>query len=170
MLVTLIAAFAGDRILGSDAGGIPWDHPRDRAHFRAFTKGKWLLVGRKTYAEMEGWFGERTSLVLTRDRSFRPHRPADRVVASPAEALGLADRSGARELLVCGGAKVYAALLPFAHRLVLTRIDLSVEPGGALRFPEFEASGEWSLEYAETWPTGEGGAPPARLEIYRRRG
>src|SRR5690606_10330579 len=152
---------------GSDSGGIPWDLPRDRAHFRERTAGRWLLVGRRTYLEMEGWFGERVPIVLTRQPGFRPHHPGHRVAASPAAALALARAGGAGELLVCGGAQVYAATLPLADRLVLTRIGLRPEVPDPVRFPDFEGSGEWRLRYAETWPAADGG-PSARREVYER--
>jgi len=164
MLVSLIAALAHDRVIGSSTGRIPWDLPRDRAHFRQRTEGRWLLVGRTTYLEMEGWFGSRSPIVLTRDSEFSPHHPSHRIATSPAAAIDLARRNGARELLVCGGAGVYAATLPFADRLLLTRIDLAPAIPDPVRFPDFESSGEWTLRHAESWDT----CPAARYEVYGR--
>ncbi len=167
-MLTLIAALAEDRVIGSASGGIPWDLPRDRAHFRARTEGRWLLVGRRTYAEMEGWFGDRTPIILTKQPDFRPRHPAHRVVASPAAALDLARANGVGELIVCGGAEVYAATLPLAGCLVLTRIGLHVDIPDPVRFPDFESSGEWRLSHTETWPAADGG-PAARCEIHARK-
>lgn len=169
MLLTLVAALAEDRVIGSASGGIPWDLPRDRTHFRARTAGRWLLVGRRTYEEMEGWFGERTPVVLTTQPNFRPRKPAHRTAPTPAAAIDLARANGVAELLVCGGAQVYAATLPFADRLVLTRIDLHVTIPDPVRFPDFESSGEWRLRHAESWPA-EGAAPAARCEVHERTG
>ncbi len=165
MLVSLIAALAEGRILGSARGGIPWDHPRDRAHFRAATTGKWVLVGRRTYEEMEGWFGDRTPVVLSRDPGFRPRWPAHRCAPSMAAALDLVAANGAGELIVCGGARVYAAALPFADRLLLTRLALTVAVDDPLRFPDFDSAGRWRLVHAEAWPEA-GGVPAARFEIH----
>lgn len=167
MIVTLIAALDRDRVIGTTSGKIPWDLPRDREHFRAYTAGKWLLVGRLTYGEMEGWFGDRTPLVLTRDPAFRSHSPAHRPVGSVAAAMDLARASGAAELVVCGGAEVYARTLSFADRLVLTRLELEVGTPGAVRFPDFEAEPAWRLRHLESWPP-EAGLPRARLEVHER--
>lgn len=167
MLVSLIAALASGRIIGSASGKIPWDHPRDRASFRAHTAGKWLLVGRRTYGEMEGWFGDRIPIVLTRDTSFRTFSPAHRVAADPAMALALARNHGAKALLVCGGAGVYASLLPFADRLLLTRLDLEVQVADPVRFPDFEGSGHWKLVHLEHWPAVPGNVA-ARYEVHVR--
>lgn len=169
MIVTLIAALAGDRVIGEASGRIPWDHPRDRAHFRARTAGHWLLVGRRTYAEMEGWFGDRTPVVLTRDTAFRPFSPAHRLASSVPAALDFARASGVTELFVCGGATVYAATLPHADRLLLTRLSLSLQVAEPVQFPDFASTGQWRLQSLEHWPAGES-TSPARLETHVRTG
>lgn len=167
MHVILVAALAEDRVIGAASGRIPWEHPRDREHFRARTSGAWLLLGSRTYREMEAWFGNRTPIVLTRQRAFRPAHPSHRTAPFPAAAIDLARANGAPELLVCGGAAVYAATLPFADRLVLTRIALRPDIADPLRFPDFEASGEWRLRHVETWPAA-GGIPAACCEVHER--
>ncbi len=167
MLVSLLAAMDRDRVIGSAAGKIPWDLPRDREHFRARTAGRWLLVGRATYSEMEGWFGDRVPLVLTRNTSLHPFEPSHRVVSSPGEACALALAAGVDELVVIGGGKVFEATLTLADQILLTRIDLSSRVTDPVRFPEFEDSGEWTLTHAEDWPGGVG-VPDARYEVYQR--
>lgn len=167
MLVSLLAALDQNRVIGSTAGKLPWDLPRDREHFRARTEGRWLLAGRRTYSEMEGWFGTRVPLVLTRDASFETFEPSHRLVSSPAEAVALANANGEEELVVIGGGAVFEATMTLADQLLLTRIDLEADVAEPVYFPEFEESGEWSLAHAEDWP-GENGAPDARYEVHVR--
>ncbi|MCB1206246.1 MAG: dihydrofolate reductase [Verrucomicrobiae bacterium] len=167
MIVSLIAALASDRVIGSASGKIPWDHPRDRVHFRTRTAGNWLLVGRRTYDEMEGWFGKRIPIVLTRDPDFRPFSPAHRVARDPAAALALARGNGAKELIVCGGAEIFASLLPFSDRLLLTRLDLVAQVPDPVRFPDFSKSGDWKLAYLEQW-SGDAENIAARYEVHER--
>lgn len=168
MIVSLIAALAEDRVIGSVGGGIPWEHPRDRAHFRARTAGRWLLLGRRTYEEMRGWFGERTPIVLSRNGRLALQHPSHRLASTVPEAISLARAGGTGELLVCGGASVYAESLPFADRLLLTRLDLRIDVTEPVRFPDFEAVRDWQLVHLERWPRTEN-AVAARFEIYRRR-
>lgn len=127
--LTLIAAISADGFI-SKGQGVPWDLPADRAHFRGCTQNKWLLLGRRTYEEMLGWFEDgHHALVLTRNPKFEVlHGGA---VSSVPEALRLAQ--GQRELVCCGGAEVYAAALPHAHRLVITQVHQIL--GGGLAFP-----------------------------------
>ena len=79
-------------------------------------------------------------------------------------------RNGASELVVCGGAGVFAAVIGLAHRLVITRIGKPIELADPVFFPDFEPSGDWKPEYAETWPRDAENSAAMRLEIYRRRG
>lgn len=129
--ITLIAAISADGYL-SRGRGVPWDLPADKSHFRAYTSGKWLLLGRTTYEEMRGWFRDHQPLVMTRDSSFEP-KPGLRVT-SVSEALSLAQKAGQAELVVCGGAQIYAEAMPWAHSLIVTHVDQIL--GAGLPFPK----------------------------------
>ena len=48
MKFILVAAMAKNRVIGKN-NGLPWDIPEELADFRAFTQGKTILMGRKTY-------------------------------------------------------------------------------------------------------------------------
>lgn len=147
MIVSLIAAMDENRVIGSGDGFIPWDLPRDKEHFRSYTAGRWMLLGRTTYEEMEGWFTTQVPVVVT----SRADYPARRVAHSVPEAVAMARRNGATELVVGGGGALFASALPHADRLVLTRIDGTFDVTEPVYFPEFESSGEWRPTYRETW-------------------
>lgn len=138
MRITLIAAVAGNRVIGND-GTIPWRLPADLAHFKRTTLGHTLVMGRRTF-ESTGALPGRRTLVLTRD----PDWTADPVgegrdalveaVHSLDQALDRARGEGETELFVCGGEAIYREALPKAHRMVLTRVE--AEPEGDTHFPE----------------------------------
>ncbi len=126
----------------ADSRGIPWKLPRDAAHFRSYTRGKWLLLGRKTFAEMHGWFdASHTPLVLSSSCGWHPDIGC--VVASVPQALAMGEAAAVPEIVCCGGAQTYAAALPYADRMVLTMIE-HVYPAdtGAVYFPKWNPS-EW---------------------------
>lgn len=134
VLLSLIAAVSADGFI-SRSTGVPWDLPEDRAQFRAYTRDKWLLLGRRTYGEMLGWFRPgHHPLVLSREPDWRPAWGAR--VASVPEALALAEQAGCPELVVCGGGQAYALALPWVRRLILTRVDESL--GAGVAFPEID--------------------------------
>ena len=119
------------------AGGIPWRIPEDFAHFKRVTLGHTLVMGRATYDSIGRPLPGRTTIVLTRDPRGRP--TACRSPPSLDEALALAaDLPG--EVMVAGGAAVYAAALPVADAQILTEVHLS--PEGDTCYPEWDRS-EW---------------------------
>lgn len=157
--ITLIAVISEDGYISSGTG-VPWDLPADKAHFRAYTAGKWLLLGRRTYEEMLGWFADHTPLVLTRQASYSP--PVGRCVGSLGEAVALAASDGQHELVVCGGSAAYAASIGQATRLILTRVQVRL--GSGVPFPLNQMSGDWQTVSRQH----HSGSPSFEIEIMER--
>jgi len=151
----------------ADARGIPWKLPHDVAHFRDYTRGKWLLLGRRTFAEMRGWFDSgHTPLVLSSSCGWDPD--IGRVVASVPQALALGEAVGEPEIVCCGGAQTYAAALPYAERMVLTLIERSHVPDtGAVYFPNW-LPGEWRTISESALPRDHSEEPFARVVVMER--
>ncbi|MEM9017977.1 MAG: dihydrofolate reductase [Verrucomicrobiota bacterium] len=164
MLVSLIAAVSSDGYIARKGGGIPWSLPRDKAHFRSYTRGKWMLVGRRTYEEMTGWFGDRIPIVLSESEE-KLNLPTSHLGASSvAEAVSLAQSSGASELVVSGGAAVYEAAGTQIQLQILTRVDFEIGEGVA--FPSLP--GEWIRTYREDWPADDENPYEASFEVLER--
>lgn len=162
-LVSLIAAISADGFI-SRGEGVPWSLPRDKRHFRAYTAGKWLLLGRKTFEEMIGWFREdQMPLVRSRDAGYQP--VVGRRVASVTEAIDLAEAAGKAELVVVGGSSVFDAAMAHAHRLVITHVDEIL--GGGVAFPKFSAE-EWEPISREAHGVDEEHAQSFEIVVYER--
>lgn len=136
--LTLIAAVARQRAIGR-ANTLPWHLPEDLRYFRAMTKGKPVIMGRKTWESLPEAFRPlpgRRNIVVTRDAQYVADGAT--VVHSLAEAAAAA---GAEEAFVIGGAELYAQALPLATRLLLTEIEIDVADADAF-FPAFSHR-EW---------------------------
>ena len=132
--ITLVAAVADNGVIGA-SGGIPWRIPEDFAHFKRATLGHTLVMGRATYDSIGRALPGRTTIVLTRDPFWSA--PDVEVAASLEDALALAaDLQG--EVMVAGGAAVYAAALPVADAQILTEVHLS--PEGDTFYPDWDRS------------------------------
>lgn len=131
--ITLVAAVADNGVIGAD-GGMPWHLPADLAHFKQLTMGKPILMGRLTWESIGKPLPGRKNLVLTRDSHW--HADGAVRVASIDEALRVAAKDGASELMVIGGAEVYRQALPRADRIYMTRVH--AEPWGDTLFPEMD--------------------------------
>ena len=142
--VVLVAAVADNGVIGAD-GAIPWHLPEDFAHFKATTMGHTLLMGRATYESIGRPLPGRETVVLTRDAAWSAE--GVRTVAALPDALVLAeDLPG--DVMVVGGAAVYAAALPLADAQVLTEVHRS--PEGDTHYPAFEPE-EWREERREAF-------------------
>lgn len=126
MTVTLIAAHSENRVL-SAGGRLPWHLPDEVRHFRTNCAEKWIIAGRRTWSQMDGWFQpDQTPVVITRDPSLKI--PNGYSAPTVEHALALAKARGAEECVVIGGARVFTAALPHADRLILTVVH-AILPG-----------------------------------------
>ena len=159
-LSLLVAASENDVIGRGNA--LPWHLPDDLKHFKALTLGKPILMGRRTFESIGRALPGRVSVVLT--RSGWSH-PEVQVVHSLTEALERT--TGAPELVVIGGAQVFALAAERATRLYLTRVHAQIEGdtflpdlGGGWREIERQAHpADTRHAYAMTFSTLERDAP-----------
>ncbi len=151
----------------ADSCGIPWKLANDAAHFRDYTRGKWLLLGRKTFAEMHGWFDAgHTPLVLSSNCGWEPDN--GHVIASVPQALAMGETAAVSEIVCCGGAQTYAAALPHADRMVLTLIEQTYSANrGAVYFPKWNPS-EWQTLSDSALPRDAAEELAARVLVMER--
>lgn len=126
--LALVAALATNGVIGR-GGALPWHLPDDLRHFKAVTLGKPVLMGRRTFESIGRPLPGRRNLVL----SSGPDIAVSGVetVRNLQEALQRC--AACEEVCVIGGAVLYAAALPLAQILYLTRVHAEVE--GDVRFP-----------------------------------
>ena len=135
MKISLIVAVAENGVIGRN-GALPWHVPSDLKTFRRVTMGRPVIMGRKTYASIGKPLPGRDNIVVTRDAGFSA-AGTDRA-ASIDEALDIGRRKAAErgvdEIMVIGGAEIFALSLPLADRIYLTRIH--AHPDGDVTLPE----------------------------------
>lgn len=140
--LSLIWAMDENRLIGSD-NRMPWHLPADMQWFRRQTMGKPVLMGRKTFDSIGRPLPGRTNIILTRQSDL--HIEGCTVVHSLAGAGEAVP--AAEEIMVIGGAEIYALLLPLARRLYMTRIHHTFE--GDAWFPAFDLSAWRQLHFEE---------------------
>lgn len=88
MIISLVAAMDENHVIGN-AGGIPWYVPAEMRHFRQLTRGKPVIMGRKTFESIgkRALLG-RHNIVMTRDTQLKAEGVT--VVHSIEEALNAA--------------------------------------------------------------------------------
>ena len=159
-IVSLVAAVAENGVIGR-AGGLPWRLPDDWKFFKQLTVDHTVIMGRKTFDEIQRPLANRRNVVISRNPAFRPHGVT--VVPSLREALALGATEP--EVFVIGGAEVYRQALPRADRLYLTVVHADVE--GDTFFPKYDSAG-WALEEERHHPADEKHAYPFTFRRYTR--
>ena len=134
-MLSLIVARSHEAAIGR-GGDIPWHAPEDLAFFKRETLGGAVIMGRRTWESLP----------------FKPLKNRDNIVVSATmtedfavptleAALARAALLGHRRIYAIGGARIYAAALPLADRLLITEVDLSI-PDADTFFPPFPAD-DW---------------------------
>jgi dihydrofolate reductase len=161
MRISIVVAVAANGVIGRD-NALPWHLPADLRHFREITLGKPVVMGRRTYESIGRPLQGRVNIVVTRRPAFRA---PGCVVVNSAEAALRAAR-GAAEVMVIGGATLYAELLPRATRIYLTLVHAVMD--GDTRFPELPGD-EWvEAEREDHEPDARNPCPFSFLLLERR--
>ncbi|MDJ0777784.1 MAG: dihydrofolate reductase [Gammaproteobacteria bacterium] len=135
--VSMIVAMDENRLIGRD-NALPWHLPADLAHFKRTTMGKPIVMGRKTWQSIGRPLPGRQNIVVTRNPDFTA--AGCDLADSIESALALA--GDVDEIMLIGGAGLYAQAMPLASRLYLTLIHHRFAQGDAW-FPEIGA--DWTI-------------------------
>ena len=140
-MISIIAAMDLKSCIGKN-GKLPWHIPEDLKYFREVTRGKPVVMGRKTWESLPGKLPGRTNIVISRNSSM-VKEGFDFCTTDFKKALEYARLlSSSSEVIVIGGEEVYRQALPFADRLYLTLVHLLV--GGDRFFPAFREK-DWNM-------------------------
>lgn len=138
--IVLVVAVAKNDVIGH-RNALPWHIPGDLRRFRQITMGKPVVMGRKTYDSIGKPLPGRHNIVVT--RNGRWHADGVTAVPSLADAFAVAARDvqeagdgRIQEIMVIGGAGIFAAALSQAARIELTSVEL--EPEGDVFMPRLD--------------------------------
>ncbi len=164
MIISLVAAASDNNVIGKD-NWMPWDLPAELAHFRAYTRGKTVIMGRKTYDSVGRPMPNRHNIIVSRNTNLVI--PGVDVVSSIEFALDLAKKDPVEEICVIGGEQVYRSAMLYANRIVLSRIHTVIE-GGEAFFPDVDWS-QWTEISREEHPADPENALPYTMLVYERK-
>lgn len=116
--ITLVLAHDEAGAIGA-GDGLPWPRvAEDMKRFRDATRGRPVVMGRRTMDTLGRPLPWRNNIVVTRDRSWR----MDGVTVVHDIDGAIRAASGVHELMVIGGAEIYAQFISRADRILLTEI------------------------------------------------
>lgn len=142
MQIALIVALASNRVIGK-ANKMPWHLPGDLRYFKRVTLNKPVIMGRNTFESIGKPLPQRTNFIVSRNPDYKVAggivvpslEAALQTVADLYHTIEAPDDS---EVMIIGGAQLYAQALPLAQRLYLTEVQAA--PEGDTFFPVFDRS------------------------------
>jgi len=142
MKLSLIWAMSQNRVIGR-AGQLPWNLPDEMRFFAEKTRGKPVIMGRKTFESIGKPLPNRLNIVVT---STEIDEPTVTLCRHVPEAIDMGrtycTEHEIDELFVIGGSSIYRAALPLADKLYATTVQAQIE--GDTFFPEYDES-LWAL-------------------------
>lgn len=136
---TIVVAISDNYVIGKD-NDLIWHMPADLAHFKRVTKGKYVLMGRKSFESIGKPLPNRTNLIITRQPNYEAAGTV--VLGSLDEALHYSEQAGQEEAIILGGGQIYAEALErdLADEMIITEVKAMFE--GDTHFPDFDKS-QW---------------------------
>ncbi len=163
MIVSLIVAMDENRGIGIE-NRLPWRLADDLQRLKTLTWGHHIIMGRKTHESIGRPLPGRVNIVVTRNPDYQAE--GCRVVHSVAEALDLAEENGEEEAFVFGGESIFAAALPLARRIYLTRVHASTPTD--VFFPPFDES-QWEITHRSYHEADERNEFATTFEVLERK-
>ena len=131
MIISLIVAMDLNRVIGND-GDLPWRLSSDLKHFKKITMGKPIVMGRITHESIGRPLPGRENVVISRDKDYQTR---DCTVLHSLECV-YAKFHDTDEIMIMGGAELYAQTLDKAKRIYLTEVHAKMK--GDTYFPKFD--------------------------------
>lgn len=135
MKIILIAAEAANKVIGNN-GQMPWHIPEDLKHFKNETSSSAVIMGRKTFESIGSKpLPNRVNVIVSRqmDAGWIPPNGAHRVHSFKSAVKSLI-AANFEQAFVIGGEQLFRAAMPWASRIVLTKLYQSFE--GDTYFPD----------------------------------
>lgn len=133
MILSHIVAVSENDVIGVN-NDLPWDIPEDMKFFREKTKGKALIMGRKTFESVGHPLPKRLNIVVTRQKDYSPEGAV--VVGSVDEALKLCEAKTSEygdEVFIIGGGQIFKDTIDMVDIIYLTRIHKDYD--GDIKYP-----------------------------------
>lgn len=141
--MNLIAAVDRNWAIGKE-GRLLVSIPADQQMFREETKGKVVIMGRKTLESLPGGqpLHKRTNIILSRNPQYKVKGAT--VCGSVEEVLDAVKDYPAEDVFVIGGQEIYRQFLPYCDTAHITYIDYAYQADTFLQ--NLDRDPDWKME------------------------
>lgn len=152
--IKLIAALARNHVIGT-ANGMPWDVPEEYQQYLSLIRDKTVIMGRKTYEIFGKDLSSKRVFVVSRSMA----QNGEYEVVDDLDKALMQAAAFPEDIMVAGGASIYAQSLPFANEMFLSYIKGHFS--GIAYFPDFDQE-DWDVVERVDHPRFE-------FVVYRRK-
>jgi len=123
MVISHLVAVSNNNVIGKD-NDLPWKLKRDLQHFKNYTTGKTIVMGRKTYESIGRPLPNRRNIIISSTIRSIDGAEVFSSLEAALEALKHED-----EIIITGGSYLFNNTADIVNKLVITFVDTSIEDG-----------------------------------------
>ena len=166
LIISHVVAMSNNWVIGVN-NDLPWSLKDDLAHFKKYTTGKIMIMGRKTYESIGRPLPNRVNYVIS---STLKDIEGVSIFTSLEDAIEAAkiynlDQDIANEIAIIGGGYLFRDSIDSFNKLILTRVDCSID--GDVYYPEIDFS-NWELISSDEFLKNEDNQYDFAVETYKK--
>ena len=166
LIISHVVAMSNNWVIGVN-NDLPWSLKDDLAHFKKYTTGKIIVMGRKTYESIGRPLPNRVNYVIS---STLKDIEGVSIFTSLEDAIEAAkiynlDQDIVNEVAIIGGGYLFRDSIDSFNKLILTRVDCSID--GDVYYPEIDFS-NWELISSDEFLKNEDNQYDFAVETYKK--
>ncbi len=138
MSLSHIVAVSANDVIGTN-NTLPWDIPEDMKFFRDKTKGRALIMGRKTFESVGHPIPHRLNVVITRQPGYKFDAPNVVIQPDLKSAIAYCKAQVSKygeEIFIIGGGEIFKESIDLVDVIYLTRIHKEFD--GDILYPRVD--------------------------------
>jgi len=165
-VISHVVAMSNNNVIGVN-NKLPWQLKDDLEHFKKYTTGKIIIMGRKTFESIGRPLPNRQNFVISSNLKeidgisiFKNLEKA--IIAAKKYNKNL---NSSQEIAIIGGGYLFRDSINYFNKLVLTRVDCEID--GDVYYPKIELK-NWELESSESFLKSEVNQYNFSVEVYKK--
>jgi dihydrofolate reductase len=166
LIISHVVAMSNNWVIGVN-NDLPWSLKDDLAHFKEYTTGKIIVMGRKTFESIGRPLPNRINYVIS---STLENVEGVSIFTNLEDAIEAAkaynlDKHIANEVAIIGGGYLFRDSMDTFNKLVLTRVNCSID--GDVYYPEIDFN-NWELVSSEKFLKNKDNQYDFAVETYKK--
>ena len=166
LIISHVVAMSNNWVIGVN-NDLPWSLKDDLAHFKEYTTGKIIVMGRKTFESIGRPLPNRINYVIS---STLENVEGVSIFTNLEDAIEAAkaynlDKNIANEVAIIGGGYLFRDSIHSFNKLVLTRVNCSIN--GDVYYPEIDFN-NWELVSSEKFLKNKDNQYDFAVETYKK--